>query len=41
MGGYVLNIIVGAIYARKAYKGEWAEYTTLGRWARRLAGEAK
>lgn len=32
MGGWVVNIILGVVYAIKANRGEWATYPVYGKW---------
>jgi uncharacterized protein len=32
MGGWVLNVILGVVYAIKANRGEWATYPVFGKW---------
>jgi len=32
MGGWLLNLIVGVVYAIKANRGEWATYPIFGKW---------
>jgi uncharacterized Tic20 family protein len=32
MGGWVVNVILGAVYAIKANRGEWATYPVYGKW---------
>jgi uncharacterized Tic20 family protein len=32
MGGWVINLILGVVYAIKANRGEWATYPVLGKW---------
>ena len=33
MGGWIVNLILGIVYAIKANNGEWARYPILGDWA--------
>jgi uncharacterized protein len=32
MGGWVVNLILGVVYAIKANRGEWAAYPVYGKW---------
>ena len=32
MGGWVVNVILGVVYAIKANRGEWATYPVYGKW---------
>jgi uncharacterized membrane protein len=32
MGGWVVNLILGVVYAIKANRGEWATYPIFGKW---------
>jgi len=32
MGGWILNLILGVVYAVKAQRGEWATLPILGKW---------
>jgi uncharacterized membrane protein len=32
MGGWVVNLILGVVYAIKASRGEWATYPVFGAW---------
>lgn len=32
MGGWVVNVILGVVYAVKANRGEWATYPVFGKW---------
>lgn len=32
MGGWVVNLILGVVYAIKANRGEWATYPVFGKW---------
>ena len=32
MGGWVVNVILGVVYAIKANRGEWATYPVFGKW---------
>jgi uncharacterized protein len=32
MGGWVVNLILGVVYALKANRGEWATYPVFGKW---------
>jgi uncharacterized protein len=32
MGGWVVNLILGVVYAIKANRGEWATYPVYGKW---------
>lgn len=32
MGGWVLNMILGVVYAIKSNRGEWATYPVYGKW---------
>jgi len=32
MGAWVLNVILGVVYAIKANRGEWAAYPVFGKW---------
>jgi hypothetical protein len=32
MGGWVVNLILGVVYAIKANRGEWATYPIYGKW---------
>ncbi len=38
LGGWALLVALEIVFGFKAYRGEWAEYPIIGRWARRLAG---
>ncbi len=37
MGGWLVNMVVGIVYAIKAKNGEWTRIVLVGRWARRAA----
>ena len=39
MGGFVVNLILGILYAIKANNGEWALYPVFGKWALRKTFE--
>ena len=39
-GGWLVNLIVGIVFAIKAKNGEWTRLPIVGRWARRAAGLA-
>jgi uncharacterized Tic20 family protein len=32
MGGWVVNVILGVVYAIRANRGEWATYPVYGKW---------
>ena len=32
MGGWVVSLILGVVYAIKAHRGEWATYPIFGKW---------
>jgi uncharacterized membrane protein len=32
MGGWVVNLILGVVYAIKANRGEWVRYPIFGKW---------
>jgi hypothetical protein len=32
MGGWLVSVILGAVYAIKANRGEWATYPVYGKW---------
>jgi len=32
MGGWMVNLILGVVYAIKANRGEWATYPVFGKW---------
>ena len=32
MGGWVVNVILGVVYAIRANRGEWAAYPVYGKW---------
>jgi uncharacterized Tic20 family protein len=36
MGSNLLNLILGIVYAIKAYNGEWGSYPIIGNWVRRF-----
>lgn len=39
MGGFVVNLVLGIVYAIKANNGEWATYPIFGKWALRKTFE--
>jgi hypothetical protein len=32
IGGWVVNLVLGVVYAVKANRGEWATYPVFGKW---------
>ncbi|MDP9267360.1 MAG: DUF4870 domain-containing protein [Acidobacteriota bacterium] len=39
-GGWLINLVIGIVFAIKAKNGEWTRLPIVGNWARRAAGLA-